>query len=191
MRGLGVEADERLIHQNEPWLVQPRRDDGKFLLHAVRIGGDGLGEVVRQCEKLGILSDARLPRFRVHAEDVGDEVQILDARHKFVEIGVIWNVGEHFLAGDGVVLNRVSPHGDLAGVELLDADDGFERRGLARAVVSDKAVDLPRRDVERKIVHGLLFAEGLGQVFNIEHKVLPLFFLQPFRISLRYQNHII
>lgn len=45
---------------------------------------------------------------------------------------------------------------------------------------TDEAVDLPRRDVERKIVHGLLFAEGLGQVFNIEHKVLPLFFLQSF-----------
>ena len=73
---------------------------------------------------------------------------------------------------------------DPAGIELLDADDGFERRGLARAVVADEAVDLSWRDVERQIIHGFLFAEGLGQVFNIEHKVLPLFFLQPFRISL-------
>ena len=43
----------------------------------------------------------------------------------------------------------------------------------ARAVVPDEAVDLARRDVERQIVHRLLFAEGLGQVVNVEHRILP------------------
>ena len=171
--------------------MQPRRNNGKLLLHAVGIGRDGLRQVGRQLEEVRVLADALLPRAFLHAENVGDEIEVLDARHKLVEVGVIRDVGEHLLAGDGIVLNGVPADRDPAGIELLDADDRLERRGLARAVVADEAVDLPWRDVERQIIHGFLFAEGLGQVFNIEHKVLPLFFLQPFRISLRYQNHII
>ena len=99
----------------------------------------------------------------LHTEDVGDKIEVLDARHKLVEVGVIRDVGEHLLAGDGIVLNGVPADRDPAGIELLDADDRLERRGLARAVVADEAVDLPWRDVERQIIHGFLFAEGLGQ----------------------------
>ena len=164
--------------------MQPRRNDGKLLLHAVGVRRDGLRKVARQLEEVRVLADTLLTRAFLHAEDVGDKIEVLDARHKLVEVGVIRDVGEHLLAGDGFVLNGVPADHDPAGIELLDTDDRFERRGLARAVVADKAVDLPRRDVERQIIHGFLFAEGLGQVFNIEHKVPPLFFLQPFRISL-------
>ena len=184
VRSLWVETDERLIHQNKLWLVQPRRDDGELLLHAVGVRRDGLGEVARQLEEARVLADALLPRPRLHVEDISNEIEVLDARHELVEVGVIWNVGEHFLAGDGIVLNGVSADRDLAGIELLDADDGLERCGLARAVVADEAVDLPGRDVKRQIIHGLLFTEGLGQMVDIEHKVLPLFFLQARQISL-------
>ena len=118
-----------------------------------------------------------------HAEDVGDKIEVLDARHKLVEVGVIRDVGEHLLAGDGILLNGMSADGDRPRVELLDTDDGFERCGLARAVVADEAVDLARRDVKRQIVHSLLLAEGFGQVVNVEHKVFPLF-LQPFQASI-------
>ena len=162
--------------------MQPGGNDGKLLLHAVRIGRDGLGKVVRQRKKLGILADARLPRFRLHAEDVGDKIEVLDARHKLVEVGVIRDVGEHLLAGDGIVLNGMSADGDRPRVKLLDANDGLERCGLARAVVPDEAVNLARRDVERQIVHSLLLAEGFAQVVNIEH-VLSLF---SFRLSIAF-----
>ena len=123
-----------------------------------------------------------MPRFRLHAEDVGDKIEVLDACHKLVEVGVIRDIGQHFLAGDGIVLNGMSADGDRPRVKLLDADDGLERCGLARAVVPDEAVDLARRDVERQIVHSLLLAEGFAQVVNIEH-VLSLF---SFRLSIAF-----
>ena len=56
-------------------LVDPGGDDGQLLLHAVGVGGDGLGQVVGQLEQVGVFLDARLPVAGADAEDVGDEVR--------------------------------------------------------------------------------------------------------------------
>ena len=58
MGGLGVQTHEGLIHHDELGLVEPGGDDGQLLLHAVGVGGDGLGQVVRQLEAGGVVVDA-------------------------------------------------------------------------------------------------------------------------------------
>ena len=175
MGGLGVKPHEGLIHNDEPGVVEPRGDDGQLLLHAVGVGGDGLRQIAGQLEGVRIGADALPPGLGVHAEHVGDEVQVLDARHVIVQVGVVGDIGQQALAGQRVGLDGLAADGDLALIELQDAHHGFQGGGLACAVVSDKAVDLAGGDVQRQVVHGLLLAVGLGQMLNVQHGVPPYF----------------
>ena len=53
---------------------------------------------------------------------VGDKIEVLDARHKLVEVGVIRDIGQHFLAGDGICLNGMP----------TDAEAHFDGRAVCR-----------------------------------------------------------
>ena len=179
---LGVKPHEGLVHDNELRVVEPCGDDGELLLHAVGIGGDGLRQIARQLEKLRVFPDTRLPRGGVHAEHIGDEAQILDAGHVVVQIRVVGDVRQLPLAAQRVGSDGAAAHGDLAAVELQDPHRRLQRGGLSRAVVTDEAVDLPRRDVQRQIVHGFFLAVGLGQVLNVQHgRLLPARAFRPAR----------
>ena len=79
MGGFGVKAYERLIHQNQLRLVQPCRNNRQFLLHAMGIGGDGLGQIARQFKEIGIFTDTQLPFSGTDTKNICDEVQIFDA----------------------------------------------------------------------------------------------------------------
>ena len=46
---------------------------------------------------------------------------------------------------------------------------GLQGGGLSSAVVTDKAENLTRRDVQAQIIHGGLCAVGFGKMFNPEH----------------------
>ena len=76
--GDGVEADEGFVHDDEFRLVDEGGDEGELLLHAVGIGGDGLGEVVGELELVGVTVYALVARVGGHAVDVGDEVEVFD-----------------------------------------------------------------------------------------------------------------
>ena len=54
MGGLRVQADERLVHHDELRGMEPGRNNGQLLLHAVGVGGDGLGQIVRQLKALRV-----------------------------------------------------------------------------------------------------------------------------------------
>ena len=60
---------------------------------------------------------------------------------------------------------------DIEDGELLDAAAALECGGLARAVVADECADLAGADVQAEVLHGRLAAVGLGQMFDVEHKV--------------------
>ena len=174
--GLGVQAYEGLIHDDDLRVVEPRGNDGQLLLHAVGIGGNGLGQVARQLKGIRVGADTSLPGLGVHAEYVGDEVQIFDAGHVVVQIRIIGDVGHLPLAAQGIGLDGPAVDGDLALVKLQNAHHGFQRGGLAGAVMADEAVDLAGGDVQRQIVHGLLLAVGLGQMLNVQHGVSSSYF---------------
>ena len=159
MRGLGVEADERLVHDYELRVVQPRGNYRELLLHAVRVRSNGLCEIVGQLEDIGVSANALLTRVGADAEYVGHKVEVLYAAHVVVKVGVIRYVGKLFLAGERVKLYGHAADVYLAGIKLLNTDDGFQRRGLARAVMAYEAVYFPRSDVKRKIVHRFFLPE--------------------------------
>ena len=179
MGGLRVQADERLVHHDELRGMEPGRNNGQLLLHAVGVGGDGLGQIVRQLKALRKLADAHLPVRRADTENVRNKVQILDARHIVIEIGIVRDVGKLPLAGQRVRADGGAADADLSGIEAQDPGDGFQRRRLPRAVVADEAVNFAGQDMQAQIVHGLLFAVGLRQMFNLQHGT----YLLPFWIT--------
>ena len=77
------------------------------------------------------------------AENVRDEVQVLDTRH-VTRTGRDCPGCRRSSACSPGALSRmeVAADVDFSRVELQDARHGFQRRGLARAVVADEAVNL-------------------------------------------------
>ena len=151
------------------------------------VSRDRLGKVVGQFKACGEVGNARGAHIRRNAEDVPDEVQVFDAGHELIEIGIVRNVGDLTLAGEGIGLDRGPADIDLAGVEALDADGRAQRCGLARAVVADEAVDLARGDVQAQIVHGDLVAEGFCEMLDTQHGVF-LLYSQYFFFKIRYES---
>ena len=152
------------------------------------IGGNGLGQVRRQFKEVGILADALLAHLGAHAEDVGDEVQILDARHVLVQIRVIGDVGDLLFAFQGLGAHGLAVHQDLPAVKLQDPRHGFQRCGLAGAVVADKAVNFPRLNVQAQVIHRFFLPICLGQMFDFQHSVFLRFLLSKFHDQAHLQQ---
>ena len=166
--GGGIQPHEGLVHHNELRLVEPRGDDGQLLLHTVGIGVDGLGQIRVQAEPLR----QRLDAFRAgrpYAVDIRHEVQISDPGEEIVQVRVIRDIGQRLFRADGVGYDIMAADGDLSLVKPQQPAAGFQRGGLARPVVADKAVDLPRGDIQGQIVHGGLIAVFFGQMFDVQH----------------------
>ena len=87
--------------------MDPRRDDGELLLHAVRVRADRLTEIARELECVGIRLYARPALRGRDAENVGNEVQVLDAAHEIVQIRIVRDVGEQLLAGQRLRYQRI------------------------------------------------------------------------------------
>ena len=121
----GVQAHKGLVHHQQPRLVQQRAENGQLLLHAVGVGRDRLAQIPGQGEELGIALDAALALVLGDAEDVGDEIQILEAGEKFIEIGIVGNIGDAALALQGVLPNGNAVHPDLAAVKGQNAAAGL------------------------------------------------------------------
>ena len=110
--------------------------------------------------------NAALPICLRNAENIRHEVQVLNAGEKFVEVGVIRNVGKLFFAGDGVICDGFPRDENLTAVRLQNAAAGLDGRRFARAVVADEGADLARGDMQRQIVYRELVAEGLCQMVD-------------------------
>ena len=151
--------------------MDPCGDYRELLLHAVRIRRDGLREVSSQPEHIGIFMYALAAVVSADAENIRDEVQIFYSRHVFIEVGIVGDIGYDFFSGERVIFYRDAVYCYLTLVEQQNADNGFERCGLARAVVADEAVYLAGRDMQRQVVNSLFLAVGFGQVFDVKHNV--------------------
>ena len=144
--------------------MQQRRNDGQLLLHAVGVCPDGLRQILRQAKGIAILPDALRPLCGAYAKDVCDKIKVLDACHVLVKLRVVRQIGQAALAFQRVVPHGNAIHINFAGIKLLDAAAAFQGSGLARAVVPDKGTQLPRADVQAKVLHGGLAAVGFGQM---------------------------
>ena len=175
MRRLRVKPHERLIHQNQLRIVQPGGNNGQLLLHTVGIGGDGGRKVACQLEQIAVFLYAFLPLCRVNAENIRDEVQVLNPRHKVVEIRVVRNISKTLFAGDRVLADGDAADQDVAGIKPQNSRNGFQRSGFSGAVMADKTVDFARQDVQRKIIDRGFVPVGLGQMLNLQHVIFLLF----------------
>ena len=121
-----------------------------------------------------------------HAEDVGDEVQVLDARHVFIQVRVIGDVGNHLFTFQGLGAHGPAVHQNLPAVKLQNSRHGFKCGGLAGAVVADKAIDFPRMNVQAQVIHRLFLPIGLCQMFDFQHSD----FLRVLLLKLHDQAHL-
>ena len=110
---LGVKTHKGLIHQQQFGVVQQGRQDGQLLLHAVGIGADRLGQVPCQLKQSAVFLDPFCPQRPRHPKYIPDEVEVLDAGHVLVQVGVIGDVGHPPLAGQRVGADGYPVHQDI------------------------------------------------------------------------------
>ena len=120
--------------------------------------------------------NARLAVSCTDDEDIGDEVQKLDTRHIIIQVRIIGDISNLLFAGQGLIAHGVSIDRDFARVKLQNACHGLKRSGFASAVMTDKAINFARQDVQAQVVHRFFIAIGLGQMFNFKH----CYFSSPF-----------
>ena len=92
-------------------------DDGQLLLHSVGIGADEIAQIAGNLKQVGIPFDALFPFLSAKAKDICHKAQVLDTCKVIIQIGIIWNVSGHLLAGDGLVLNGMTDDSDSPSVK--------------------------------------------------------------------------
>ena len=144
-------------------------NDGQLLLHTMGIGADRLSKVFGKAKEIGIILDALFPFLLGNAIYIGNKIEILHPAEKFVQVGIIRQIGDFAFAADGIFPDGHAIHIDLSFLKLQDPAAGFDRRCFAGAVMANEPIDLPRANVQRKIIHRLFITVCFGQVFDSEH----------------------
>ena len=147
MGRLGIQADKRFIHDEQLGAVDESGNDGQLLLHTMGIGTNGLGQVFGKAKEIGIFLDAPFPFLLGNAIYIGNKIEILHPAEKFVQVGIIRQIGDLALTADGVFPDGHAIHIDLPFFKLQDTTAGFDGRGFTGAIVPDKAIDLSRTDM--------------------------------------------
>ena len=80
-------------------------------------------------------------------------MQVLNPLHKSIQFGIVGNVRNLFLAGKRILLDGLAVYENLPFLKIEDSAARFERGRLPRAVVPDKAVELPCLNVQSQAVH--------------------------------------
>ena len=133
--------------------MQPCRNDRQLLFHAVGIGSDGLRQIVRQFKKVSAFTDTHLPVGGTDMKNIRNKIQVLDARHVIVQIGIIGDVGKAALAFQRLCPNRFSVNINFSGVKLQNSCHRFQGRCLACAVMTDKTINFAGSNVQLQIVY--------------------------------------
>ena len=161
----GVEAGERLVHQQDLRVVEHGGDELDLLLVAL---GQLLGAALR--EVFG--AEPAQPAERVapgpvrrDALEAREEHELVQHLHPRVEPALL---GEIAPGRARQQLALGAPPRDPAGVGLEDAERDPHRRRLAGPVRAEEPEDLARGDLEREIVERDDGAEPLGEVVDDE-----------------------
>ena len=167
--GFGVQTHKGLVQQHQFGFVDQSCDQRELLFHAVGIGAHAAAQVAGQLEQVGIIMDALLPLFAGHFKNIRHKVQIPDARQKFIEVRVVWNIGDPLFAFQGIVFDRKAVHRDGPFFIGQNTRHRFDGGGLSCAVVADEPEDLPGPDLQGQVIHRYFVAIPLGIVGDLEH----------------------
>ena len=149
--GVGIEAAERLVQEQDRRVVQERGRDQDLLLHPLRepdhraVAG---GLEVPECQV------RRRPRADLSLCDAmhpADKPEVLVGREALVDVAVLGDVPEPALGLDGVGPDADPADLDAARVRQERAGKQPHRRRLASAVGSDVAGHRPGLDLERDV----------------------------------------
>lgn len=114
--------------------MYPRRNDRQLLPHAVGIGGNGPGKISGEFKDVGIFTDTGLSVCCADAKNIRNEVQIFDAGHVVVQIGVIRYVSNLTLAGQRIGFDGLPVYPDFTLVKLQNAHHRFQRCDFACSI---------------------------------------------------------
>ena len=142
MRRFRVETDERFIHNDELRPVKKGGDECQLLLHAVRVGANGLCQIFCDFKQIGISADPFLPFPLRNSVNIRDKIEIADSGEKIVKIRIVRNIGQFLFAGDGLFADRKPADFHAALLEAEDTAAAFYGRGFTGPVMSDKAENL-------------------------------------------------
>ena len=110
------------------------------------------------------------------AAELDEEVDALAAGQVRPERGVTGDVGEAAVHVGDVAQRIEAEDPDFASVQAQLPEDGADRRGLARAIGPEEAVDPPRGDGEVEAVERLDAAERLAEATALQHILNLTFF---------------
>src|SRR4029450_4445535 len=100
-----------------------------------------------------------------------DKLQVLAHREILVEAEALRHVADVALDLVRLPANVVTEAGAAAFVGGEQAAQHADGRGLARAIGTEEAVDLPALDAHRQIAHGLAAVEGFRRPSDIDGDV--------------------
>ena len=101
----------------------------------------------------------------LRAENIRDEVEIFDACHKLIHVGIVRNIGDEFFAGQGVLPNGSAVHKYFACIKLKDSDAAFECCCFACAVSTKQTERFSTLCRERYALKDFFLAKGFVNVF--------------------------
>ncbi len=161
-----VDAERRLVEEQDPRLVHEAARERELLLHAAgELAREAVLELAQAAERVEALETGG-PLAPGHPVQVGVEVQVLPHGQVLVEAEPLGHVGDARLDALGV-LRHVDPRqARRAPGGREHAGEHAQRRRLSGAVGADDAEELAGGDVEGQMIDGREVAEAPGEPFE-------------------------
>src|SRR5699024_6598545 len=170
---LGVQAVDRLVHDEVLRVAEQCRRQAEALLHAQRVATGLLLARAAQTHDLEALIHALV----ADARAVCQHPQVVPAGACRGEPGGVQHcAGDLRLVlqrGEGPVVRLpiavLAAEGDVPGAGPVQAEHAAHGGGLARTVWPEEASDLSIRDVEADVLQDVVLAITLAELFNCDH----------------------
>ena len=167
---LRVEADGRLIKDDDLWVSEQRLRDADALAVALREIADEPVRHVGDLRDLHNLRDLPLDIALGDALCLGDKLQVLPRRAVDVQRRLLREVADELFGLVRVLEDIVSVDAHIAGGGGKAAGHNVHGRGLARAVRAEKAVYATVLNREGQIRHSRVFTVELCQMLYFYQK---------------------
>jgi len=169
--GVGVEAVEGFIEENDGGIVEKRGGDDDFAAHAFGVSaeeffGEGLEAEIEEGDEL---LDAFARGIGRDAVEGGDHFEVFEAGEGFEDCAGIGDEADAFFDFEGVAEQVEAADGGGAAGGFEHSGEHFKSGGFAGAVGAEEADDLAGRDFEGDGVDGDLCAEVLGETIEGDH----------------------
>ena len=163
LAGLGVEADGRLVEEEDVRVVEHAAGDLEAAPHAAGVGADDGVAAVPEVDDAERFFDARGVLFAGHVVDVGVEAHVLVGGEAVVEGRVLEDEADGL--ADGVPLGGDVVAGDsgAAGGRAHEGAEDVDGGGLAGAVRAEEAEYLALLHLEADVVDGGKGAEAFAE----------------------------